>query len=268
MSFLSTIPVRFVVTVGFLACFFFAASPQAQERVEAIFQYSTINALLQGLYDGEMTIGELSRQGDMGLGTFNHLDGEMVAMDGAFYRVGMDGKARMVTAEEKTPFAVVTFFEAEEALPVSEGLSFKELIGFLVNSVSNRNAFQAYRLDGVFKSLRARSVPAQHKPYEKLAHVIEEQAVFEFVNVAGTLVGFRAPDYMAGLNVTGFHFHFLDADRSAGGHVLGLVTGPGTMRVNEIDEFHMKLPDTADFSHIELIGDHKEALEKVETRRD
>ena len=47
-----------------------------------IYQTSTMGALLGGVYEGDVTIGELLRHGDFGLGTFNRLDGEMLVLDG------------------------------------------------------------------------------------------------------------------------------------------------------------------------------------------
>jgi len=37
--------------------------------------------------------GELKRNGDFGIGTFNALDGEMIGLDGAFYQIKVDGVA-------------------------------------------------------------------------------------------------------------------------------------------------------------------------------
>src|SRR5436190_10893345 len=79
-------------------------------RPDALFQYSTINALLTGVYDGDMTFGELRRYGDFGLGTFNALDGEMIALDGRYYQVTADGAVQPVRDDMRTPFAVVAHF--------------------------------------------------------------------------------------------------------------------------------------------------------------
>ena len=46
---------------------------QAAQRA----QISSLDALLSGLYDGEMAIGDLKQYGDFGLGTYEALDGEM-----------------------------------------------------------------------------------------------------------------------------------------------------------------------------------------------
>jgi hypothetical protein len=62
--------------------------PPDASSLHKVFQNSTINALLEGVYNGSMTdYGELRRHGDFRLGTFNALDGEMIAFDEGFYQV-------------------------------------------------------------------------------------------------------------------------------------------------------------------------------------
>jgi len=46
---------------------------------------SPINAILEGLYRDDITIDALKKKGDFGIGTFNNLDGEMVALNGSFF---------------------------------------------------------------------------------------------------------------------------------------------------------------------------------------
>ena len=63
----------------------------AERDPHVLFQASTIGALLDGAYDGDLTFAELAEHGDLGLGTLNGLDGEMIALDGEFYRADVDG---------------------------------------------------------------------------------------------------------------------------------------------------------------------------------
>ena len=84
-----------------------------------VYQTSTMGALLQGVYDGEVTIRELLHHGDFGVGTFNRLDGEMVVLDGVCYQLRSDGSATIADPEQKTPFAAVTWFHADHTLEVS-----------------------------------------------------------------------------------------------------------------------------------------------------
>ena len=91
-------------------------SETVREHSDIIFQNSTINALLEGLYDDDVTFEQLRKHGNLGLGTFNRLDGEMVAIDGEFYKIkAADGLAYPVPGNEKTPFSVVTDFKTDSS---------------------------------------------------------------------------------------------------------------------------------------------------------
>ena len=64
-----------------------------QRPIHEVYQSSTINALLEGVYDGDMTYGQLRRHGDFGIGTFNALDGEMIGFDGRFWQITGDSSS-------------------------------------------------------------------------------------------------------------------------------------------------------------------------------
>lgn len=233
---------------------------------DTIFQYSTIDALLTGHYDGTMTIGELMEHGDIGIGTFNHLNGEMVMLEGVVYQVKVTGEARVVPEGTRSPFAVVTHFEPDRKAAVPEGLDLDGLKTFLDGLVGNPNHFHAIRIDGVFARMSVRSVPAQKPPYRPLSEVVREQAVFEHENVEGSVVGFRLPTFMGGLNVPGYHLHFVTRDRTQGGHVLGLATTAGAVGVDEASGFAMQLPQDAGFGALDLTRERGTDLYKVESK--
>lgn len=233
------------------------APKRATGQLHTLFQYSTIGALRHGLYDGELTIAELGLYGDTGLGVFNRLDGVLVALDGAFYQVKSDGRAYSAEPDAAVPFAMVSVFEDEFIFPLPPDLDFAALIAFLERSRGNANFFQAYLIDGDFPLMRVRSVPPQSKPYRPLAEAVAEQVVLDLANVKGTLVGFRMPDYMDGLSVAGYHFHFLTEDRGRGGHVLDLATGSGVVRMDVIDDYRLVLPGTPGFAEADLAAKRK-----------
>src|ERR1700757_1765539 len=84
----------------------------AHHHGREVYQTSTMGALLDGVYDGDVTIRELLRHGDFGLGTFNGLDGEMLVLDGVCYQLRSDGSAQVAESDQRTPFGVVTWFDA------------------------------------------------------------------------------------------------------------------------------------------------------------
>ena len=208
----------------------------------ALFQASTIAALLEGRFDGDMTFGELARQGDTGLGTVNGLDGEMIALDGRFFRADHRGRTNEIPPTEKTPFAVLVEFDPDIEVEVSGPADFESLRSQLDAAVGDRGPVLALRIDGHFKRVEARSVPRQEKPYRPLVEVVAGQSVFEFSSCEGTLVGFRFPDWSEGIEVAGYHLHFIDADRRRGGHVLDLEIEDGLARLESSSDLHVELP--------------------------
>lgn len=240
----------------------------ANLKSDTLFQYSTINALLQGLYDGDMTLGELARHGDTGLGTINGVDGELIVIDGAFYNIKDDGQVYELAPGEKTPFAVMAFFNADLNGDLPPGIDYSALQAHLDHLIKTRNDFQTIRIDGAFPSMTVRSEPKQVPPYRRLAKVIkEEQVTFDLVDVKGTLIGFRMPNYVAGINIPGYHFHFLTDDRKRGGHVLALKTGSGKILVDTLTRFEMVLPRTRGFDELDLGGKREKELHAVEKQQ-
>jgi acetolactate decarboxylase len=230
----------------------------------ALFQTSTIEGLLDGNYEGDVTFGELEDRGDFGLGTFDALDGEMIALDGDFYRVRADGRAYAVDRRSKTPFAVVTFFEPDLLRPLATINDLVTLCAYLDRVVEDRAVCYAVRVDGYFDYVKTRSVPRQHKPFPPLAEVVEHQPTFEFHRVRGSLAGFRFPDRVGGLNVAGYHFHFISEDRRAGGHLLECRIAHGELRIDHEADLQLELPAGVSVPAPGMTSEKKDALNRAE----
>jgi len=239
-----------VMSMGVPAC----ASPAhpGHRNTNTVFQVSTLGALMEGVYDGDITYGGVKKHGDFGLGTFEHLDGEMVAFDGTVYQIRVDGKVYPVPDAMKTPFAVMTFFEADRTLHVEDLLDCTQLQEQIDAVLPTKNIPYAIRVDGDFTYIKARSVPGQGKPYPRLEEVIKQEVLFEFHDTQGTIAGFRFPTYMADLNVRGYHFHFVNAERTAGGHVYDCRVDKVTVAIDDMTEFLMHLPGHGDFYAVTL----------------
>jgi acetolactate decarboxylase len=236
-----------------------------EREPHVLFQASTIGALLDGAFDGDLTFAELAERGDLGLGTLNHLDGEMIAVDGEFFRADVDGRLNRVAPEEKTPFAVVTRFEpALDRRLGAEERSHEELLAEIDRLVPDEAPSCAVRIDGWFPRVRARSVPRQEPPYRPLTEVVADQHVFELTDVEGTMLGFRFPAYAEGIEVAGYHLHFLSADRSRGGHVLDSRSAELRVQLDPSADLHVELPPQVELADPELAAETHAAVEAVE----
>ncbi len=240
----------------------------AGRQPNVLFQASTIAALLEGAYEGDLSFAELAEHGDLGLGTLDALDGEMIALDGRFYRADVDGNVTEIVAETKTPFAVVADFTPSLDKEIGGPLEHDDLLAEIDRLIPVDTASCAIRIDGRFELVRARSVPRQSRPYRPLAEVVAEQHVFELTDVAGTMLGFRFPDYAEGIEVSGYHLHFINDDRSLGGHVLGSRSaGRLRVRLDPSSDLHVELPAGVELADPGLASETHAAVERVERQR-
>lgn len=241
----------------------YADNPIAQR--ETLVQISTIDAILNGVYDGVVDFAALKGYGDFGIGTFEGLDGEMIGFDGNFYQVRADGIAYPVSDSMETPFACVTFFDTDYEEELPEGFDYEQIQELLGDTLPTGNIFYAIKIEGTFSYMKTRSVPGQQKPYPPLVEVTRNQPIFEFANIDGTVIGFRCPAYVAGVNIPGYHLHFLTNGNNAGGHVLEFQVADAVAYVDYTSEFLMILPgEGSDFYELDLTQDKQEELEEAE----
>jgi acetolactate decarboxylase len=241
-----------------------AAAPLWAAEQQRLFQVSTLQALMAGVFDGGLTFQALARQGDFGLGTFEALDGEMIALDGVFYQIRADGRVYPVTGRQKTPFAEVTFFKAGKTVRLPQPVNFQQLTDYLSDLLPSPNLLYAIKIEGFFPYVKTRSVPRQSKPYPPLSEAVKGQSVFELTKVRGVIVAFRHPAFLAGINMAGYHCHFITADRRAGGHLLDCRVEQAAVSWNAIPQLHLQLPESKAFLHTDLTSGGGLDLEKVE----
>ncbi|MEA2631208.1 MAG: acetolactate decarboxylase [Chloroflexota bacterium] len=230
-------------------------------------QVSVINALMIGRYGGVMPIPELLRCGDFGVGTLDHLDGELIVLDGRAYQVRGDGVVVEVGPDRSTPFATVTRFEPDGEFPCPRAGGLTDLDARLDDALRQENHFLAIRVDGRFASITLRSVHRQEPPYRPLGDVVKGQSVWTHEGVSGTLVGVRCPAWVGGLNVPGYHWHFLSDDRKVGGHVLDCQVREGRVRHEVCRDWLVKLDGSAEFNGVDLGEDLSRDLRRVESSR-
>jgi len=240
--------------------FFAGCLPAGRNQIT---QTSTIDALLAGVYDGQMTCGELLKYGDFGIGTFDRLDGEMIVYQSKVYQIKSDGKVYLPDTATKTPFATVCGFKPDTEFAFKSA-DYKTVQSIIDERIPNQNLFTAVEIVGKFKHIKVRSVPAQNKPYPPLAQAAEKQTVFEMNDISGVIVGFRTPQFVKGVNVPGCHFHFLSDDKTQGGHILDFEMTEGLCRVDLCNKFLLILPENDSLKNIDLSQDKSAELHKVE----
>jgi acetolactate decarboxylase len=222
--------------------------------LHTLFQVATSGSLVAGVYDGVVTVAEIECHGDFGLGTFAGLDGEMVVLDGTAYQVKGDGTVAVPGADAEAPFAVVTFFQGGTPVDIEAISSYQALKDECDKVRRSDNLFYAFRIEGWFRHIRSRAV-SPPQPGAGLRQASEAQSEFDFSNLEGTLVGIWSPPFSATFSVPGYHFHFISADRSKGGHLLQCDGAGLTLRAESLDNFHLALPESASFLQADLSKD-------------
>lgn len=230
-----------------------------------LFQVSTSAALVKGVYNGVVSIGELKQHGDFGLGTFDGLDGEMLALDGRFYRVRGNGEVDEPKDDARVPFAVVTAFRPEREFTIERVHDFAGLAAQLDAARRTENLFCAVRIDGRFAYVKTRAA-CKVPEGVSLVDATSRQAEFEFTHVGGSVVGFWTPSYARSLNIAGWHLHFVTDDRAGGGHLLDCGAVGLRARSQELADVRIAMPETAAFLQADLSQDPSKDLDLAERR--
>lgn len=235
---------------------------------EYVYQTGTINSLIQAIYEGDTTIKDLKEQGSFGIGTFDLVDGEMIACDGHFYRANSSGHLTEVDDSIKTPFAVVNHFNPDISINTDKQLDFGQLETFISDTFSFKNSIYAIKIEGNFENIFLRSEECQLKPFRPLDKTLPYlQHAFEDSNTEGTIVGYWFPKYLEQVNVPGFHFHFISTDKKLGGHIFNFKLTSAKISIQKLDSLHLDLIKTKEFEQADLYNYDLESLDAVEKHR-
>ncbi|NIG54395.1 acetolactate decarboxylase [Chitinophaga sp. Cy-1792] len=205
--------------------------------------------LLGGLYDGFYPIGELKTKGDFGIGAPDKINGELLIFNGKAYQTTSDGKTSELPDNYKVPFAMVNNFRPTIRIRINETISKQELYRRLDSLFPNQNGMYAIHISGKFSYVKSRALPpvATQPPYPDFKTWSKQQQFFEFRQVSGDLVGYRLPAYMDNTNISGYHFHFLSADKKGGGHMVDSELSNVIVELEPLEGYTVKIPDTKGF---------------------
>jgi acetolactate decarboxylase len=135
-----------------------ALAEYLQVSHSTLYQVSTATALVEGIYQGAVRVRTLREQGDLGLGTFENLDGEMMIVDGRFFQARSDGLVKEVDDDVLCPFAVVTRFAPDSAIVLPECPDLRHLVTRFDRLRHSDNFFFALRVEGQFAYVRTRAM--------------------------------------------------------------------------------------------------------------
>ena len=214
---------------------------------------------MAGVSSSGITVSQLLAKGNLGLGTFVKMDGELLLHGDKVYQLQPHGKIREASPSDQIPYAVATLFEPQHTLRNIK-LEHKDAVDKVLESVNPRgeNLFMAYRISGKFSYNKCRTVKGQEYEGQPLSELGKSQFVAEYKDVEGTVVGFRSPKAWQGFFVAGEHLHFISEDKTFGGHVLELEAKGEegvTFEISMIKDVHVELPTSEEFRKAEMTTD-------------
>lgn len=203
-----------------------------------------------GNFDETVSVKDFLHHADTGIGTCAGLDGEA-------YKATADGKVIVMKPEDGVAFGTVAKFDesvpAVELRGIADIEAMKKTLAPYVEG--NQNIFYMIKATGEFKAMHVRSCFASQKPYPTLSEVAKNQREFHFANTYGTVIAVWCPRYVNGINLPGWHFHYLSGDKTQGGHILGLSADHLTLKINQIERFDLTLPRNPEFARRDLCED-------------
>lgn len=210
-------------------------------EITKLFQYNTLGALMAGLYEGTMTIGELLTHGDLGVGTLDSIDGELVVLDGKAYQAKGDKTITELSDDVTVPYAAVVHHHAEVVFKQRFTTTDEELKERMESYFDGENLFRSIKIKGNFSKMHVRMIPRAAEG-TRFVEVSYNQPEYTEENVKGTIVGIWTPEMFHGVSVAGYHLHFISEDFQFGGHVLDFIMEEGDIEIGGIDQLDQAFP--------------------------
>lgn len=163
---------------------------------------SPAQALLSRNGPSTVTVADVLRNGTLGLGAADCAGTAVVVIDRRCFALRPDGTAVEADPADPIPFAVVSTFSPDLAVPVRAAGSRAALQAQVDAALPSEDFAVGVRAEGAFARVRTRGTTAR---------------VSEHRSVTGSLVGFRTPGPVGGGEDAVHHLAFLDASRRHGG---------------------------------------------------
>lgn len=237
----------------------------AQNSKRQLWQYGITSAMAGGIYEGELTVEELLAHGDFGIGAPNYLNGELTVIDGRAWHTEAGKETKEAAATQKLSHAFALHFSPDFEFTL-EGVTNEATLEQRIGAqLSNRNGMYAFRIRGEFDDIKTRAfppVPADcHTP---TAELMGREYKFHYPRTKGFIVATRIPAWLDGVNIPGYHFHFISDDHKQGGHVLSFLARELKVEVCIIDEICVRVQDSEEFQKFNFEKVSSEDIQRLE----
>jgi len=231
---------------------------QAEEVSDQFYHYSIWYAFVNKIFEGSLTAAELKSKGDLALGSYNLLDGELIMLDGKLFQATEDGQVHEAPDDAKIVYANATFFDAEDSFSLDGVDNYSSLREKINAELPSKNIFYAFKIHGHFKKMKCGGLSKQEKPFKDgLDVLIPNRPIFEREDFSGTMVGFFCPEFIGNINVAAYHLHFVSDDEKFAGHVMEFEADSLNVEVDYIYDYQFVLPESEDY----LAGDFEKEFQ-------
>jgi len=224
---------------------------------KTVFQVSTVSALEHGVFYPVTTVGELKKHGDLGVGAFEHMDGELLLIDGKAYNGMYSGKVVLMDDSAPITYGAVSFFKPDNGVTLKTINSYADMQKSVDKLLPNINNFYAFKAKTTFSYLKYRSTAKQEKPYPPLSEVVAHQSIFEPTNISGTIMGVRLPTFVNGVYAPGYHLHFISDDLVKGGHILEMKIADARVEIQHLSQMLIMMPEHDNAKKVDLAVPYK-----------
>lgn len=192
----------------------------------------------------------------------------MIILDGVCYQARQDGS--IVRTEDSTgvPFAVAGSVNGGRKFIMEEMKNIADIkleLTLKIEEDFGLNSIHIARIDGFFNIVHARAGAPYRSQHISLKDILSKtQKDFCFERLRGTLVCVYYPDYMDGINASGWHMHFVSEDKKLGGHVFEASFDSAECLLQKMDRIEIQLPREAAFDTYSLKEASQDEIEEVE----
>lgn len=221
------------------------------KKSDVFYHYSIWWAFVNKVFEGDITAGELKTKGDIALGSYNLLDGELIMLDGKLYQAKENGEVMEPNDSLKVVYANAAFFDKDGSFNIDKVDNYEILRDKINKQLPSKNFFYAFKIKGNFKYMKCGGLHKQTPLFEEgLDVLIPNRPIFERENFSGTMVGFYCPEFIGNINVAGFHFHFVSDDETFAGHVMEFEAENLTVEFDKMNQYQFVLPETEGYENV------------------
>ena len=221
------------------------------KKSDVFYHYSIWWAFVNKVFEGDITAGDLKKKGDLALGSYNLLDGELIMLNGKLYQANENGEVLEPDDSIKVVYANATFFDADGRFVLEKVENYDLLRDKINEQLPSKNFFFAFKIKGDFKYMKCGGLHKQTPPFtDGLDVLIPKRPIFERENFSGTMVGFYCPDFIGNINVAGLHLHFVSDDETFAGHVMEFEAENLIVEYDKMHEYQFVLPQTEGYENV------------------